>query len=304
MDSVNRSLIPPYRVYFTWDILYECNYKCSYCNKHNGPIYPYPSLEKLLKLWNNVYEKYGSCHIHIAGGEPLIFPNFLDLIKNMSEVHTLEFSTNLSLEIYPIIEKINPLRVRIQASYHPEFSNFKEFCNKVKTLKNNGFDIWITYVGYPPYLHNLPFYKEEFEKITRFFIFPFGGRFNNQEYPQGYTEEEKKILGIYSQDDHVNKRMIDWRTDINKSNTEGKLCRMGQMYAKIYPDGEARSCCMDKAVSLGNFYNETFKLLDEPVICKNTLCSCWRSMIVGKEDDWLSQYPQLDIFKGGKNGKQ
>jgi hypothetical protein len=63
---------------------------------------------------------------------------------------------------------------------------------------------------------------------------------------------------------------------------------MGQMYARIYPDGEVYGCCTDNGLlNLGNLYKGTVKLLEEPFVCGHQACRCWRSMAVGDEQRWL-----------------
>jgi hypothetical protein len=84
--------------------------------------------------------------------------------------------------------------------------------------------------------------------------------------------------------------MLNWRTDKNISNTKGRICRMGQMYARIYPDGDVKACCGQNAIRLGNFYEGTFKLLDGPLSCESEKCPCWKSMLVGKEEEWARHW--------------
>lgn len=285
----SRSLVPPYKVFFTWDLNRECNYRCSYCAqvKMNDPVYPYPGIERLLEIWNDIYKRYGTCHIHISGGEPFVYPYFMELIEQLTKIHTLEFSTNLYWDIERFIKNISPDRAQLGVSYHPEFADFEIFFKKTKLLKENGFNVWVNYVAYPPQLETLPIYKEKVEtEGIKFSILPFNGEYEGRKYPDNYTTEEKKKLKFYTETDEVNERMFNWRTDKNISDTKGKLCRMGQMYARIYPDGNVQACCGQNATMLGNFYQGIFNLLNEPIFCKLDNCPCWKSMLVGKEEEW------------------
>ena len=291
---IPRYSLPPYKVFFTWDINRECNYRCSYCKQAEtgDSVYPHLGTVRLVEIWDDIFERYGSCHIHISGGEPFIYPNFMELIEQLVEIHTLEFSTNLSWDIEPFFKNLSPERVQIGVSYHPQFADFEIFFNKTKLFKKFGFNVWVNYVAYPPHLEMLPRYKERIEaEGMKFSILPFNGEFDGRRYPENYTQEERKRLNIFIGSDEVNEKMLDWRTDRNKSEAKGKLCRMGQMYARIYPDGETKACCAQDAINLGNFYRGTFKLLDEASVCESDDCPCWKSMLVGREEEWVKHWP-------------
>lgn len=283
-----RALISPYQVFFSWYINNECNYKCSYCLPENIKTINI-KMERWFEIWDKIFDRYGCCHIDISGGEPFLYPSFIELIKYLSQKHTLQFSTNLSWDIKPFIENIKPRRARIGASLHPEFVNFKEFLEKLKALKEKGFNIWVNYVGYPPILKFMSEYKRDVEEQRiSFSILPFSGEYNGRAYPQGYTEEEKQLLMIF--DDAVNKNTIEWRTEKGRNNTKGELCRMGQMYARIYPDGEVHRCCNKDVLRLGNLVDGTFSLLEEPMPCESDNCLCWKCMLVDKEDYWQNYW--------------
>ena len=291
-----RSKTVPYRVFFTWDITYKCNYRCSYCN-FNGPdgwnenvVTVNPGLEKWINIWRKIYDRYGSCEIHFAGGEPFVYPDFMDLIENLSVIHTMEFSTNLFWEPDDFIRRINPGRARIGVSFHPEFISFEVFFKKVKKIKDAGFEIWVNYVGYPPIFKNMYEYKKRFEAIGVFMnVLPFKGKYNGRIYPEGYTDEEKKYLEKVC-DYPWTKKTFDFAFNKKEEKNDEYLCRMGQMYAKIYSNGDAFSCCAKSSVKLGNLIDGTFSLLEEPILCKEKDCPCWKRMVIGKEEFWAEHW--------------
>lgn len=290
-----KASIAPHRVFFTWDVHYRCNYKCSYCNAQKPEQDDfiearYLGADKWIAIWNNIYKKYGSCEIQLTGGEPFIYPGVMDLITRLSKIHTLEFSTNLSWDIEPFIKNITPDRARIGVSFHPEFIDFNLFLDKALTLKKSGFEVWVSYVAYPPLLKDMPKYKLEVEKAKMHFsVLPFTGMFEGKSYPDGYSEFERKIMDG-DDNDIVNKKTINWKTGEQKNTTKGRLCRMGQMYAKIHPDGEGYRCCAVGSSKLGNLIDGTFKLLEEPLHCEYEQCPCWRCMLVGEEEDWSNHW--------------
>lgn len=292
-----RKNIAPYRVFFNWEITYKCNYSCSYCCfggvagvKEPLPTI-YPGIDKWVGVWNNIYERYGSSEIHFAGGEPFFYPDFMELIERLSAIHTMEFSTNLFWNPDDFIKRIKPGRARIGVSFHPEFVNFETFFSKALKLKKAGFEVWVNYVAYLTAMKEMGRYKHEFEEYGILMsILPFRGKYDGKEYPESYTQEEREHLRMLGTSSWTEKT-LDFALDKEKRNTQNKLCRMGQMYAKIRPDGQAYSCCAKGALKLGSILEDSFSLLENPFLCAETDCPCWKCMLTGKEDHWLAHWP-------------
>ena len=69
-----------------------------------------------------------------------------------------------------------------------------------------------------------------------------------------------------------------------------KVCRMGENYAFIKPNGDVERCCKDHSLSLGNVIKGTFKLLEQAITCDIKDCYCWRRMLVGTEEKWINYW--------------
>jgi MoaA/NifB/PqqE/SkfB family radical SAM enzyme len=296
---VARSRIVPHRIFYTWDIHYACNYRCSYCNtpKPNDSLKSwdrdrmkvvYPTLGRLISVWYDLYERYGSSEIHITGGEPTIYPNFFKLVNNLSRFHTLEVISNLSFDASQLIDAVSAQRLRLGATFHPEFCNIDDFVNKLKILKNSGFEVWTNYVAHPSQLKEMSDHRKKIiDSQATFNIQPYLGFYQGREYPSGYTPEELQLLkDCYDDQDFVNTKTIEWKTAQKKRDMRARSCRMGQMYAKIYPVGDAYRCCAKGSARLGNIFDGTFELQNEAAICESEHCFCWRCMLVDGEKDW------------------
>ena len=292
----DRSLVVPNRVFVTWDIHYACNYRCEYCffckkwdevAKENK----YPGLDTWEKIWDDFYKKYGSAHIHVSGGEPFTYPDFMDLVVYLTENHTIEFDTNLSFDVDEFISKVSPGRVKFATAFHPGFANFKVYFEKVLKLKECGFDIGINYVAFPKQLSQMKEYKKAFDKEhISFTIMPFRGEFEGRAYPQGYTDEEKALIIECDSNLTVSSKMIEWYGK-DKLQRRGVVCRMGQMYTKVHPNGEAFRCCfINDNGKLGNLIEGTFALWDEPKLCEYPECPCWTAMVIGTEGQWQDHW--------------
>lgn len=327
----NRANIPPNRCFFTWDIHYACNFKCSYCffcnsweeeKKKNR----YPGLEKWKQIWDDIYKKYGGGHVHISGGEPFCYPDIMEITKHLIKNFTVEFDTNLSWDVDKFMKEIGPERVKFAASFHPQFAKFEEHLIKIKKLKDAGYDFGINYVAHPTQLEKMPYYKQKIGELhVSFDVMPFRGQYQGKEYPVSYTEEEKRLIESVDKntasrmleayapkkkeeqnnnaDNEQKENKLEQKEEVNKVQTDPndstahyaktnkhyhKLCRMGQMYTKILPNGDAYRCCLQKPEGLlGNLIDGTFKFYEEPKICVYDKCPCWVAMITNEEENWL-----------------
>lgn len=303
---------PPYRIHWNWEPTFHCNYRCSYCHnwkkaKDEKPVYT--SLREWKKIWDRMFDKYWCCHVRFAGGEPTVYPDFFELLAILLEKHTVDITTNLSFDIDYFMKKVRPGGISVSASYHPEFDDFDNFLNKVFYLHHNGYPSTIAYVAYPANLEKIKDFKSRAEnKKIMFKIIPFSGEYKGKCYPRDYSIQEKMLmegLSADSQNSHLNEintRWYEWNVEKEKEQItkKGKFCRMGQMYAIIHPDGMVSRCCArDKDGSflevLGSIFDPDLKLLDEPMPCPSDNCPCFKSMLVGYEEDkWLPLWEALD----------
>jgi MoaA/NifB/PqqE/SkfB family radical SAM enzyme len=301
-----RKFLPPFRVFFTWDISYVCNYRCTYCILFESPQWdgylskkqraPIPA-ERWIEIWDDIYDKYGSTHIHCSGGEPFYYPRFIDILERLTEKHTMECDTNLSFEVEKFIGRVDRNTFRFAPSFHPEFATIEPYVEKCKKLRDAGYDLeGVNYIAWVPHIQKMPEYKAAFDKIgVTFTVIPFRGKYQGKDYPDAYTLEERKFINQCSGNKILTEDYGSWykggsqggENDTRKSAS----CRAGQMYAKIQPDGNALRCCfLDDRGSVGNLIDGTFKLYDNPEICEYPACTCWKSMIVGEEERWLRHW--------------
>ena len=159
-------------------------------------------------------------------------------------------------------------------------------------------------------------YNEIFKQAdTDIIIYPYRGPYDNRDFPAGYNAEETAQLRKLRAEvaAKVSNNLMDSYNYSCGGNTSApndtKLCRMGQRYAKIIPNGEAFRCCPavwapTKTWSnwgvLGNVINGTFKLLTKPQPCglgRATDCVCYKAMVVGEEERWLKHWISAEIIQ-------
>ena len=309
---------------------YKCAYcyapRPEYVTFKNNPnnTARYEKLETITDSWKSIYDKYGMARVRIDGGEPSIYPSFHELMSDMSKYHRLQIGTNLSFDVNKFCDFTDPDNVRIDASLHCEFVSLEDFARKLEILQKKKYKLSVSYVAYPEFLKNIPESKKVIENMgIPFFIHPFSGCYNGKQYPAAYAEKEKNF--IYDMD-KKSEAELDWRNQMadteffhfesdketamsdetgekirniiseeyitNKKNGRFKKCEMGRMYARMYPNGNTYRCCLfNENTYLGNLFDKSVKLLEEPEKCYYVdSCRCWRCMVPNEESRWFNTW--------------
>lgn len=257
---------------FTWLTNFFCNYRCPYCffdGKWDEVLKRDRHLPKeiMLSAWSRIKDKYGEVKIDISGGEPSQFPGFFNLIKGISNIHSIGISTNLSFDIQALIDNCDPTRISLGASFHPYSSKLEDILDKVSLLRKHGWSVGICCVGYPPFILKLDYYYS-YLKDFGFSVLPFWGKYNDKVYPKEYTEEEKFMINKY-----ISKRNNE-NFKVDPPRVKTRICRAGQVYAHIMPDGEVLRCGWEGGTIYKNFFDGNFTFLDKPLPCNSEYCGC------------------------------
>lgn len=382
------------RVHWNWDVWKGCNYACIYCdvyvpmNKVN--VADHPTADKWLEAWRRMHDLYGTCSMRVAGGEPIVYPGFLELLNELTKIFVMEVSTNLSVPWQRIADTVSPMNLRLHTSFHPEYAEREKFLDKLVNLRARGFQLSVTSVTHPRTLGHLEETKKLFEQNNFQFVMQhFGGGFEGKEFPRDYsqqekdliqrlvkcsylpakTEEEKKAKEVFqtaneltaeyanrpiepekgseheehlrngiseqtsrwkkSEDDHhehshahddgraavpaqerrdadrPGAEVVPAPAQAHKAPSEnpflkhskGAVCGMGALYAKVEPNGAARRCCHPESDPLGNIFDANFRLLDDAKECFVKSCPCWRTMLVGiNEEKWKPMWDTMPHF--------
>lgn len=262
------------KICIVWDIHYTCNYHCPYCWFEGTltRVYSkerYIPIEDWISRWNYLYERYGSLHIEITGGEPFIYPNFMSIIKSISSKHTIRITTNLSVDIEKSLAAIDSEQVKVICSFHPSCVQLEAFLKKILFLKKENYGDTVIYVAYPPQFNRINYYRKIFEENgINFSVTPFCGMYKGAIYPSAYNNEEKRILRQYlPEEDRV-------KYTLNNESPRGKLCRAGQRFALLFEDGKIARCGQLKNSQFANLFNEDFEFLNSPMPCESDFCPC------------------------------
>lgn len=263
----------------TWFINNICNFKCEYCfsiRAHTSdptvesPKYPPQHIAQ-------AFDKTGKkMRIYISGGEPFLYPRFIELCVLLTKNHRISINTNLSTSnIYEFSESIDPSRVYgIHASLHilerEKISNgIEQFLHGVKHLQNKGFSVRVEYVTYPPLFtrikKDIQFLTEQGVKTVNVKVFR--GRFAGKSYPDSYNAEERSLIEELA----IDQREINILS--TKNSFLGNICSAGQRYFRMDEKGNLFRCNSSKK-SYGNLFEGNYIFDEKPKLCPCEICKC------------------------------
>jgi len=275
-----------------WLLNMECNFRCPYCFYDDSQrsmktrvadwvrgkvpaINPYKTKFITPEEIGNFFDSTGKrWWLMISGGEPFVYPRFIEIVRRLSEKHLITVGTNLSLPIDEFIEKISPKNIwSFYVSMHlgeRERQGFSvdELLSKVKKLRNAGFRVEINYVMYPPLIQRFPeiyqkFKNEGFEIGAKVFRGAYGGKY----YPNAYTKEERDIFYDFVPSE------IDRAASFDNLSFTGVPCTAGLNLIRINPNGSITRCPHDHE-NLGNMFSGKMKLHDKVKNCVVSHCKC------------------------------
>jgi MoaA/NifB/PqqE/SkfB family radical SAM enzyme len=270
--SAMTSAPAPWDFEFDWHLTNRCNFFCEYCHPQIRYVLNKKDLnEPDADLVVRRFDETGKvCLVHMSGGEPFLFPGFVDLCAGLTRRHHISINTNLaSPDIRAFAERVDPDRVvKIIAAVHvPERErlglDMSHYAEDYRILRDAGFDVDALYVLYPPLLprlaDDLALLKELGVSHVRAKVFK--GVFEGRRYPEAYSQEQRELILANSGDYVFNRPYLEGMLSFT-----GQLCTAGVTSFKITVTGEVRRCA-SVPTSYGNLYDGTFRPAEEPQPC-------------------------------------
>ncbi|MBI2968684.1 MAG: radical SAM protein [Bacteroidetes bacterium] len=281
-----------------WHINDLCNFGCVYCffpkvekeHPEVGRFTPQQIYEAFQKTGRN-------WHLFISGGEPLLYPDFIELVNLLKTNHPIQISTNLyNKNVKEFAERVSPENIIvINASLHILHHNSKslqKFISNYHLFLNKGFDIIVSYVTYPPLFKRI---KDDFlflknEGVQYVLPCTYNGTFEGKKYPGSYTREQMRIIR------EIYQEPLELLVVMDKMHFYNKLCRAGKDYFFMDLKGEVFRCCTIWD-SYGNLYQGTFKPDTSAKPCTSHICHdhCHGMMSLIEEP----QPPEEEFYENG-----
>lgn len=254
----------PWDLEFDWHLTNRCNFYCEYCHpqiRHvlNRKHLHEPSPDLVVRRFDELGKV---CLVHMSGGEPFMFPGFVELCEGLTRRHFISINTNLaSDDVDNFARRVMPDRVaKIVAAIHmPERERLGhelgDYARNYVVLRSAGFDATALYVLYPPLLGRL---AEDLHQLKELGVDHvrakvFKGVYQGRRYPEGYTDEEKALILANSGEYVFNRPYLDGMMSFR-----GQACTAGVTSFKVTVTGEVRRCA-SVPTGYGNLYDGSFQ---------------------------------------------
>lgn len=291
-----------YEMEADWLLLKTCNFRCTYCGLRPEVLGSKLAVHGTHAQWVEGFNATGKVWLlHITGGEPGIYPDFVGLCEQLTRDHYLSINSNLSNpSIVDFAERINPERVHyFNAAVHSEERQKKAshevFIKHVQKLQKHHFNVLLSVVMTPAMVSTFPELSGYFESHG-LFLLPkaMRGMYQGKSYPAAYTADERTLILEYlakatPKYAAVIERMgepatIDLLADARFINSigdyRGRLCGSGYNFVLIEPDGTVVRCGSGKhhgkskifRKRFGNILLKNVSFLLAPKPCDTSYC--------------------------------
>ncbi|OGD29846.1 MAG: hypothetical protein A2Y56_12905 [Candidatus Aminicenantes bacterium RBG_13_63_10] len=261
-----------------WKVNQRCNFRCEYCFSAGvNPYREHPACGRhapgdIARAFDRTDRSWW---ISMTGGEPFLYPDFVELCRELTRNHVLTIYTNLSTtNALRFAEVIDPSRVRaVNASLHilerERRRRVDRFIADVLHFQEKGFEVRVDYVALPELFDRLDRDLEMLAAagIARVRLQALQGGYRSRLYPSGYGRREREAFRSRSIDD----KELDLVEHTHRF--FGRLCRAGQRFFYMDIQGTMRRCPIG-ARSYGNFFEGRYALDDRPRPCPYPVCLC------------------------------
>ena len=279
-------------VKITWHLNRGCNFNCSYCyvrNMKNKMSMLGHDWKEDLAAFKRIHNKYGIECITLSGGEPFVYPNFVELCEGITKFTSIYINSNCSTNnVYEFADKINPKKVKeIHISLHlGERKGYGELVDKIHYLISKGFNVYLSQVMHPNLIGAFKNAREFFlEEGIELNPKVFEGEYHFKEYPNAYSKKDREYILEVAHECGVSQRQSHFRSMVHgQLSWEGHICNYGYDGMIIKYNGDAYRChgC---TTYLGNLYEGDIELFDKAERCVFPICKCEAEGWEGTNDE-------------------
>jgi MoaA/NifB/PqqE/SkfB family radical SAM enzyme len=285
-----------YDIEADWNLLDGCNFRCAYCFSPPDVLASKLRTYATAQEWAASFDAAGCTWlVHMTGGEPSIYPGFVDLCAAITQRHFISINSNLTYHrsLTDFAERIDPSRISfINAALHLEERERRTattaFIRNVDLLRSKGFPVLVSLVATPSALARFEGAQRLLEP-TGLTPIPklFRGVFNGQTYPKAYSDDEKHRFRTFCQKARqvyqpIFERNSEWPSiDMLHDDRHldgvpsftGVSCDAGHRFVRITADGDVQRC--GEGETFGNILARTFAPRQRPTPCNNEYCYYW-----------------------------
>lgn len=274
-----------------WLLFSTCNYRCDYCFLSERALGAKVQIHATPAEWRAAFDRTDKTWLlHITGGEPSHYPDFVELTKTLTQRHFISLNSNLTgPALLSFAERIEPSRVGfINAGLHPaereRRNGLAVFLRHAEALLKRGFPLMVTVVATPEVLRR---FDDVVDALRPIGLAPFPkmmqGKLERGLFPDSYTEEERALFRHHSlAAERANPRLFGGlerpsidptigRAYLAKSpDYRGQLCSAGKEFVMIRPTGDVVRCGGGKV--MGNVLQGTVRFKKKAKPCDRGHC--------------------------------
>jgi MoaA/NifB/PqqE/SkfB family radical SAM enzyme len=212
----------------------------------------------------------------MTGGEPLLYPRFVELASLLAHRHQLSINTNLSTDNVHEFASSVPVRgvYVINATAHIQEQEkrgegLRRFIDRALFLQDKGFRIRIMYITYPPLLDRMTADMKMFAAagITECAVKVFRGGLDGKSYPGAYTPGQKAFIRSH-RPSLKEQAILDGSTSFR-----GRRCMAGHRAFYMDIAGNLTRCCTIPTGN-GNLFQQNCRFDEAPGLCPARECIC------------------------------
>lgn len=260
-----------------WKINHLCNFSCPYCFSGGQIQKEHPktaihSPEFISKQFAKYADKW---HITLLGGEPFLYPKFVDLCQALTKNNHLSLITNLSTSnVEKFAQTVSPEKVfYIATTVHIEErekhkNGIEKLIENYLVLKSKNFKIGCLYIAHPSLFNRIEndfmYFRNRGVDVS---IKTFRGQYNGKNYPQDLTEKELEIMAS------LGMSKTEEKTATSQSTFTHNYCNFG--YDSFIMDNTGKvKRCGTSSITYGNLLQGTFNPDTKPKPCTRKICNC------------------------------
>ncbi len=305
-----------------WLITRKCNYTCSYCSAYdnNTQFESFETIKQTIDQIQQLNKKQYSFSIN--GGEPTIYPRFIETLEYIFEVlgenSTINTITNLSKSKAFYEKLINRLHIHrknfvFDTSYHFEFANFEQFITNCKLLSENQFKVSVGIMAHPERMEEVKQLVNTLDKIKNSYLTykvknirqkdqQIDSRYSKQDLDwlqQFYNEVESKPIKVVF-DNQVKYYSAPQIVANNMHHFKSMVCEAGVHNFSIDSDGTIdKAVCFRNKGGSKNIYKDSDALSEigsTPVLCPHQSCGCLADIPIPKYTDNSQKHKVFDSY--------
>jgi len=295
----------------SWLLNLLCNYECAYCSSRahtEHPLVGQLTPEQYLDFFNSTGKTW---MIHLTGGEPFFYPDFLRLCQKLTSRHYISINSNLSApRVRDFAANVDASRVQfIHCAVHVEQRDrrkgWRNLQTNVTALLESGFPLFASLVMTPAAFAEFPRVAAVFATLGVPLIpKAIRGAFERRWYPQAYSAAERGQFRGFSEKAELALRtaagqpfrhhptinpLLDRDYIDGIPDFTGIPCSAGRTSVSIGYDGNIYRC--GEKTLLGNIFERRLDLFAADRPCDDEFCPYYCLRYSRFKDEAPANYP-------------